>query len=224
MSYSRAIRFAEAPKGVTVSFVGEPPVPAGESAERVRRAHEQGKAEASAFYQAEIQKLRAEFAHRQAELLASMEQRSASTLAELDRRLPDVVLGLAERVIGQTTLDGEAVAGLVKQLVAEFSGEDEQLEVYLCPADLTLLKGFARKDDPAPAPQEEGEGGFAGAIAGIFDGLEGDDSLLEGYANLTFHEDPSLGPGDCQIKSRFGLLDGRIATKLRKIETELKEG
>jgi len=46
--------------------------------------------------------------------------------------------------------------------------------------------------------------------------------LLEGYPNVSFHEDPTLSRGDCQIKSRFGLLDGRVATKLRKFETELK--
>ena len=52
--------------------------------------------------------------------------------------------------------------------------------------------------------------------------MDGDDSLLEGYPNVKFHEDETLSSGDCQVKSRFGLLDGRIATKLRKIEQELK--
>ena len=28
---------------------------------------------------------------------------------------------------------------------------------------------------------------------------------------------------DCQIKSKFGLLDGRIATKIRKVKEELTE-
>ena len=69
---------------------------------------------------------------------------------------------------------------------------------------------------------QDEEAGFASAIAGIFDGLDGDDALLEGYPNVKFFEDVSLQSGDCQIKSRFGLLDGRISTKLRKIEDELK--
>ena len=44
-------------------------------------------------------------------------------------------------------------------------------------------------------------------------------SILE---NIRFgRKDASLNSGDCQIKSRFGLLDGRIATKLRKIGEEL---
>ena len=68
---------------------------------------------------------------------------------------------------------------------------------------------------------EENDEGFASAIAGIFDGLEGDDALLSEYPEVKFFVDDSLENGDCQIKSRFGLLDGRIATKLRKIEEEL---
>ena len=166
--------------------------------------------------------MRAEYGQRQTDLLAVVQQKVEGVLAELDRRLPDIVMGLAERVLGQTSLDRDTVENIVKNLVAEFSGEDEKLEVYLSPDDLKLLKAFVREDVPAPIQDDE-EGGFADAIAGIFEGLDGDDALLEGYPNVTFHEDPTLSPGDCQIRSRFGLLDGRMATKLRKIEADLKE-
>ena len=44
---------------------------------------------------------------------------------------------------------------------------------------------------------------------------------LKGYTNVKFFEDPSLQHGDCQVKSRFGLLDGRISTKLRRLEEEI---
>jgi len=108
-------------------------------------------------------------------------------------------------------------------MVSEFSADDEKLEVYLCPQDLSLLKAMAEPEKP-PIKEDgqDEEAGFASAIAGIFDGLDGDDALLEGYPNVKFFEDVSLQSGDCQIKSRFGLLDGRISTKLRKIEDELK--
>ena len=224
LSYSKVIRFPDQLKAIAVGFVGDPPVSAIDAAENVRIAREQAKAEATAFYQEEIRKLRAEYGQRQTDLLATTQQKVDGVLAELDRRLPDIVIGLAERVLGQTPLDRETVENIVKSLVTEFSGEDEKLEAYLCPDDLKLLKAFAREDvDVAEPAQGDEEGGFAGAIAGIFEGLDGDDALLEGYPNVTFHEDPTLSPGDCQIKSRFGLLDGRVATKLRKIEADLKE-
>jgi len=226
LSYSKVISFPEAPKAFTVGFIGDPPVPAGDSLENSRIALEQGKSETTAFYQEEIRKLRSEYGQRQMDLLSATQAKVEGVLTELDRRLPDLVLGLAERVLGQTPLDRETVEAIIKNMVAEFSDGDEKLEVYLCADDLNLLKAFARDDDvqdtPASSEGEEQESGFAGAIAGIFEGLDGDDALLEGYPNVSFHEDPTLSRGDCQIKSRFGLLDGRVATKLRKFETELK--
>ena len=84
------------------------------------------------------------------------------------------------------------------------------------------MKSMADPETPAEEKNNQEEEGFASAIAGIFDGLDGDDALLEGYPNVKFFEDSSLSSGDCQIKSRFGLLDGRVSTKLRKIEQELK--
>ena len=60
-------------------------------------------------------------------------------------------------------------------------------------------------------------------VAGVRASLGGDDALLEGYPNVVFHEDEGLGRGDCQIKSRFGLVDGRVLTKLAKLEEELKQ-
>jgi len=222
LSYSKVISFPEPPKAFTVGFVGDPPVPAGDAAENSRIALEQGKSETTAFYQEEIRKLRSEYGQRQKDLLSATQTKVDGVLEELDRRLPDLVIGIAERVLGQTPLDRETVEAIIKNMVAEFSNDDEKLEVYLCADDLNLLKAFARDDEPAPTEGEGEESGFAGAIAGIFEGLDGDDALLEGYPNVSFHEDPTLSRGDCQIKSRFGLLDGRIATKLRKFETELK--
>jgi flagellar assembly protein FliH len=223
LSYSKVISFPEPPKAFTVGFVGDPPVPAGDAAKNSRIALEQGKSESTAFYQEEIRKLRSEYGQRQKDLLSATQAKVDGVLEELDKRLPDLVIGLAERVLGQTPLDRETVEAIVKNMVAEFSCDDEKLEVYLCADDLNLLKTFARDDEESVPTEGEGEeSGFAGAIAGIFEGLDGDDALLEGYPNVSFHEDPTLSRGDCQIKSRFGLLDGRVATKLRKFETELK--
>jgi len=52
--------------------------------------------------------------------------------------------------------------------------------------------------------------------------LDGDDALLPEFPKVKFFEDAFLIRGDCQVKSRFGLLDGRISTKLRRVEEGLK--
>jgi flagellar biosynthesis/type III secretory pathway protein FliH len=132
---------------------------------------------------------------------------------------------IVQKILPQVDLSATDVEGIVRSLIAEFSDKEEKLEVYLCPEDLKLLKALGKK----PSPQEDTtndqstteEDGFASAIAGIFDNLDGDDSILPDLPRVKFFEDSSLNSGDCQIKSRFGLLDGRVATKLRKVREEL---
>ena len=114
------------------------------------------------------------------------------------------------------------IQSLVKSIIEDFNDDQESLDVFLSKEDLGLLKSLSDKDkEPASSGSDQDEG-FASAIAGIFDGIDGDDALLEGYPNVKFFEDPSLQSGDCQVKSRFGLLDGRIATKLRRLEEEIQ--
>ena len=223
LSYNRTIRFPKPPSGFKVNQIGQPPVSADQAVQNGIAEYNRGKEEATAFYQTEIAKLRSNYAEAQAQLLSNIDGKVTEVVGQLDHRLPDLVIGLAERVLGQINLDRESIEQMVRAMISEFSGEDEKLEVYLCPQDLSLLKAMADPEKPAEenkSPEEEE--GFASAIAGIFDGLDGDDALLEGYPNVKFFEDSSLNTGDCQIKSRFGLLDGRVSTKLRKIEEELK--
>ncbi len=221
MSFSKSISFPVPPSGFKVSFIGKPDIPLEKSSAASTESYNRGKAEATSFYQAEIKKLREELATQQRHLLNKINQKVVSTLGELNVRLPDLVIGIAERVLGQVNLDGEGIEQLVKSMIGEFADENEKLEVYLNPQDLDLLKGLRRTENTSNKSDEENDEGFASAIAGIFDGLEGDDALLSEYPEVKFFVDDSLESGDCQIKSRFGLLDGRIATKLRKIEEEL---
>lgn len=41
------------------------------------------------------------------------------------------------------------------------------------------------------------------------------------FPTLKFKENPSLQSGDCVVRSRFGTIDAKVATKIRKIEKEL---
>ena len=222
LSYSRSIRFPKPLSGFKLNHIGEPPITVEQSHENAANEYARGKEEATAFYQAEIAKLRSSYADAQSQLLSKIDVKVDEVVSKLDHRLPDLVIGLAQRVLGQITLDKESIEQIVKSMVTEFSGDDEKLEVFLCPQDLSLLKAMADPEKPASEDERQEEEGFASAIAGIFDGLDGDDALLDGYPNVKFFEDASLQSGDCQIKSRFGLLDGRVSTKIRKIEEELK--
>ena len=48
-----------------------------------------------------------------------------------------------------------------------------------------------------------------------------DAGFREKHPALTFRADPELKQGDCVVQSRFGMLDGRIATKLQMCKEAL---
>ena len=208
-----------------VKSVSLPPVPIEDQRQNELNSLEAGKKQAEEFYTAEIAKLRGEFAQKQADILDQLNDRADQALEMLNSNLPSFVMEIVQKILPQVDLSATDVEGIVRSLIAEFSDKEEKLEVYLCPEDLKLLKALGKK----PSPQEDaasdqstsGEDGFASAIAGIFDNLDGDDSILPDLPRVKFFEDTSLNSGDCQIKSRFGLLDGRVATKLRKVREEL---
>jgi len=44
------------------------------------------------------------------------------------------------------------------------------------------------------------------------------------YPGLRMTVDPALSPGDCQVRSRFGITDARLSSKLETLERELAAG
>lgn len=46
-------------------------------------------------------------------------------------------------------------------------------------------------------------------------------SWKQRYPGLQITAEPSLVPGDCQVRSRFGLIDGRLSTKISALENAL---
>ena len=220
MLFNKKVRFGEAPVGFSVKHYGQPSVAATQSHQSATDAMQKGKAEATEFYQKEIAQLRDELGGRQNKLLSDLNIKIDQVLAELEARLPDLVMGLVERVLPGIEFDRQAIVQITRSMITEFTSDEESLEVYLCPDDLALLKALNNAEKQTSI--NEGEDGFASAIAGIFDNLDGDDALLPEFPKVKFFEDASLTRGDCQVKSRFGLLDGRISTKLRRVEEGLK--
>ena len=49
-----------------------------------------------------------------------------------------------------------------------------------------------------------------------------EEGFRERHPAIVFGADPELIPGDCVVRSRFGVVDGRLATKLRTVEGYLK--
>ena len=74
-------------------------------------------------------------------MLAEIDQKTKEVLGQLDERLPDLVVGLSERVLGKIELDAPKIEGIVKGMISEFANsEEEKLEVYLCKKDLSCSR------------------------------------------------------------------------------------
>ena len=226
MSFNKKIIFPEPPKGFSVKSVMPPPVSLEKLNSKSLESFEEGKQKAKEFYLEEIKQLKDQLAVKQNELLDQLNQRTEQLLDTLDKNLPNLVMEIVQKILPSIKLSASEIEGNVRALIKEFSDEEEKLEVFLCPEDLKLLKALGRgssTEEDQEKADNQNEDGFASAIAGIFDNLDGEDSVLPDLPRVSFFEDATLSTGDIQIKSKFGLLDGRIATKIRKIEEELTE-
>jgi len=47
---------------------------------------------------------------------------------------------------------------------------------------------------------------------------QGEDRFREKHPAILFRANAELRPGDCQVRTRFGVIDGRLGTKLRALE------
>jgi flagellar biosynthesis/type III secretory pathway protein FliH len=53
--------------------------------------------------------------------------------------------------------------------------------------------------------------------------LQESESFMSRYPDLSIETDPELGTGDVVIRSRFGVVDSRVGTKIRRIEQEIRK-
>ena len=118
-------------------------------------------------------------------------------------------------------MDKTAVEEMVKSMIKEFADDQEQLEVFFLPKIWIYLSPW-RTPKKSLKRAEAMMKALPVRLQAYSTVLMEMKALLEGYPNVKFFEDSTLASGDCQVKSRFGLLDGRIATKLRKVEEELR--
>jgi len=223
LSFNKKIAFNEPPLRFSVRSISLPPVDVKKVDELIHSSSEDVKKKTEELYLDKFKTFSMENGERIKSILNQINLKADQTLEQLDSNLPLLVMEIVEKILPGIELKDRNIEQIVRALINEFADEEEQLEVYLSVDDLKLLKAFTKVDDSSAVTDEsiEEQDGFASAIAGIFDNLDGNDALLPDLPHVKFIEDPSLHSGDCQVKSRFGLLDGRIATKVRKIKEEI---
>lgn len=132
------------------------------------------------------------------DMRVEMEQLSDGVLRQLSQVEPALVTQLRE------SLPALAV-DLAKRLLAGYEPPAEVVE-KLCEDALAQL--FPERDglELSLCPRD------AELLAGV------NPAWLGRYPGLKVKQDAGLAPGDCQVRSRFGLTDARQATKLAVLE------
>lgn len=222
----RIIRLKKPLKNVSIAYYGEPDISVDQASAISTQSSAEGYASAESFYKDQILQLQSQVAEKQSAFLSQLETQFKDYIDTVNHDLPSLVLAISERVLAGTKINKEIVERIIIELVSEFNdSSNEELTVTLCESDLKLLKAAETEPTEELIPDDKGEEDFSTALAGIFDSFDSSNDsefVLNGHENIKFRIDNDLKPGDCQVKSRFGLLDGRIATKLKRIQLELQ--
>jgi flagellar assembly protein FliH len=154
-----------------------------------------------AAYREGVDATRAAADQQMVEFRAEMERLSDAVLAKLDG-LDGVLLGQLREALPGLAVD------LARRLLAGYEPAPEVV-AQLCHETLEQL--FPERDglELSLCPRD----------AELLNSLN--PAWLQRYPGLRIRSDAALAPGDCQVRSRFGLTDARLGTKLAALEHNL---
>ena len=189
--------------------------------EAERAALEKGRFDALTGLTEQVSAMREDLSQKQDQFLDSLVDQSQGMIDKISERIPKLVVMAAAKVIEGLELEPSQVESIVNTILTQ-APDEEKLELRLNPEDFQLLSGIHQatvtQAQPNPASSDED---FSQALSGLFGGGDNNDGLADKYPSVTFIEDDTLGRGDCLLESRFGLVDGRVATRLSAIEESM---
>ncbi len=166
---------------------------AAEVAAAREAGYRQGRADADAAFTEQLMAQRQEVLALAEGVLRKLSEQEAALAAQARAGVPGLVMNIVRRVLAGCESNAGQVRCIVEQAMAETPQDGERsLEVFLCPADLVLLENM------------HGE------------------ALRAKYPRVVLRADATLAPGDCLVRGNFGLIDGRMETKLKAVERLLE--
>ena len=155
----------------------------------------------AAAYQRGVDATRALADQQMVEFRADIEQLSEAVFKKLAHVQPAIVAELRQTL-------PELALEIARRLLA---GYEPPAEVVSRLCEEALNEIFPERDDL--------ELSLAPRDAALLEKLNPD--WLLRYPGLRIRPEPSMKPGDCQVRSRFGLTDARLETKLKTLEHSL---
>ena len=151
--------------------------------------YRQGRAEADAAFTEQLMTQRQEVLGLAEGVLRKLSDQHAALAAQARGCVPGLVMSIVRRVLAGCESNSAQIQNIIEQALAETPRSGEHpLEVFLCPSDLVLLENM--------------------------DGT----ALREKHPRVVLRADATLAPTDCLVRGNFGLIDGRMETKLKAVE------
>jgi flagellar assembly protein FliH len=137
-----------------------------------------------------------------ASIAAALHEAKATVVADAEDLLVEIVHAAVCKIVGESALTREGIAGVVACIVGSFR-EDDELVVRLHPQDARLLRQGSEAADPLVTP--------ATPVTQVR-------SLTMA---ATMREDPSIAIGGCIVDSGRGSLDARLDIQLGALRDTL---
>ncbi|MGB0371214.1 MAG: FliH/SctL family protein [Opitutales bacterium] len=189
------MRLASPIKKVELAYFGEDRIDPAELEGIRSEATAEGRSQAEEVHNAQILEFREELRSLHDDVLGSLMQEFETLKQGVAEAMPRMAIALLKKTLPTVTIDAEAIEKQIEALVKEYSGEDEgTLNAYVAPDDFRLMCKSA-----GASPDAE--------------------FLKEGNVCVTPKE--NLTHGDCQLLSKFGLIDASIQTKVKHLEIAL---
>ena len=164
--------------------------------EQVRQdAIVEGKRQAEEVHNAQILEFREELRALHDEILGSIQEEFNQLKASVSEALPRLAVSLLKKTLPTVEIDAEAIQKNVDDLVAQYGGSGEEgLTAQISSEDFKLVCKSS------------------GAAKDV-------EFIQEGSIRIVPAD--TLSKGDCHLKTKFGLIDASIQTKIKHIELAL---
>ena len=155
----------------------------------------EGKARAEEVHNAQILEFREELRSLHDDVLGSIQEQFEALKQAVADSMPKMAMTLLKKTLPGIEIDAEVIQKNIQNLVAEFGGGDEEnLVALISVEDFALLCKAAGASEDAEFIKERA---------------------------VRIQPSDTLAHGDCQLKTKFGLIDATIQTKMKHLEIAL---
>lgn len=180
---------------VELSYFGPDRIHPEELEEVRNQAMVEGKAKAEEVHNAQILEFREELRSLHDDVLGGIQEQFECLKRAVADAMPKMAMTLLKKTLPSIEIDVEAIEKNIQTLVAEYGGGDDE----------TLVALISNED-------------FA-LICKAAGAAEGAEFIKEG--DVRIQPSDTLSHGDCQLKTKFGLIDATIQTKMKHLEVAL---